>query len=93
MFWPAYLSISPDGKVESWQSIVSDWKPDPWASRFDIRELDIKVYCDMAIAVGLSEALPIGAKEDTKPTRFRWLNVWTKANDEWRLSATQFTRF
>jgi len=93
MSWPGYLAVDPDGKVTTRATILDQWSAAGWASRFDVKELDIKVYCDMAIAVGLSEALPLGAAEGTKPVHFRWLNVWTKSNDEWRLSATQFTRF
>ncbi len=93
MFSPGYLVVGPDGKVTTRETILGQWSAAAWASRFDVKELDIKVYCDIAIAVGLSEALPLGADEATKPVHFRWLNVWTKASNEWRLSATQFTRF
>jgi len=92
MFWPDYLAVAQDGTVSTRESILRTWNPTPWASRFDIQELDIKVYCDMALVIGLSEAEPRGAPAGTKPTQFRWLNVWTQGNGEWRLSATQFTR-
>lgn len=93
MFWPGYLAVGQDGSLTTGAAILSKWDPAPWASSFDIKELDIKVHCDTAIAIGLSEALWIGAPEGAKPVHFRWLNVWTHSNDEWRLSATQFSRF
>ncbi len=93
MFWPDYVSVQPDGKVMTKQDMMAQWRPNPWASMFQIKELNIKVQCDTAIVVGLSEALWIGAPADAKPIHFRWLNVWTRANGEWRMSASQFTRF
>jgi len=93
MFWPEYVSIGPDGSVTPLDEILSAWKPAPWAAYFRIKELSIRASCGMAIAIGLSEAQAIGAPETAKPGQFRWLNVWTLANGEWRLSATQYTRF
>jgi hypothetical protein len=96
MFAPGYVSVSPDGSVASQEDILRnyvDGKSKPWTSRFDVKELNIKVYCDMAIVVGLAEAYRIGAQEGAKPTHFRWLNIWTHLKGEWRLSATQFARF
>jgi hypothetical protein len=91
--WPGYVSVGPDGVVMTRDAIFADFKEVPWASTFDVRELDIQVRCDMAVAVGRSEALWIGAPANTRPINFRWLNVWTQSGGEWRLSATQFTRF
>ena len=93
MFGPGYVSLAPDGKVTKRDAILASWNAQPWASRFDITELDIRVYCDTAIAVGLSEAEPLKAPTATKPTHFRWLNVWSKIGDDWTLSATSYTRF
>lgn len=83
----------PGWQVTTRETILREWSEVAWASRFDVKELNVHVHCDMAIAVGLSQAFPLGADATTKPVHFRWLNVWTKTNNEWRLIATQFTRF
>lgn len=93
MFWPDYVTVAQDGTVTPRESILRDWKPTPWASRFEIKQLDIRVYCDTAVVVGLSEAEALGAPTGTNRVRFRWLNVWTESKGEWRLSATHFARF
>ncbi len=93
MFGPGYVAVGQDGSVRTRDVLLANWRSQPWASRFDIKELEIQVYCDMATAVGLAEALPIGASEGTKPAHFRWLNVWTQEDGVWRLAATQFALF
>lgn len=96
MFAPGYVSVGQNGAITTREGILKNYpggKMEPWATRFEVKDLDVKVYCDMATAIGLAEALWKGAKADAKPLHFRWLNVWTRSNGKWRISATQFTRF
>jgi ketosteroid isomerase-like protein len=95
-FAPTWVSVGPDGKVAGADSVFAsfvDGRSRPWASRFDLVELDIRVYGVVAVVIGLAEAEGIGAPAGTKPTRFRYLNVWRKVNGRWLYSEQQFTRF
>jgi ketosteroid isomerase-like protein len=95
-FAPQWVSVGPDGKIAGADSVFAsfvDGRSRPWASRFDLVELDIRVYGVVAVVIGLAEAEGIGAPAGTKPTRFRYLNVWRKVNGRWLYSEQQFTRF
>ena len=95
-FAPKWVSVGPDGKVAGVDTVFEsfvDGRSRPWASRFDLVELDIRVYGTAAVVIGLAEAEGLGAPAGTKPTRFRYLNVWRKVNGRWLYSEQQFTRF
>jgi len=63
----------------------------PWATRLDIKDLQIQVYCDMAIAVGMSEALwRCSGGNETYP---RPLAQRVDPVGERLARRTQFTRF
>jgi hypothetical protein len=96
MFAPDYVATGPDGSVTTREAMLQKYtggRLAPWASRFDIQDLNIRIYCDTAVVAGLSEALWKGAPQSAKPLHFRWLNVWTRTNGEWRLGASQSVKF
>jgi hypothetical protein len=97
-FAPEWVSVQPSGSSSDLETVLSGFRNGrsvPWAGRFDITNLDVRVYCDTALAVGRAEAYQVGASSaDARPAaRFRWLNVWRKSNGRWVLTANQFTRF
>ena len=95
MFAASFVSFGPDGALKSRDDILKtyvDGKMAPWASAFIIKELQIKVYCDTATVVGLSEVTAKSAPPDAAPVHFRWLNVWAKPDGFWQIVATEFTR-
>ncbi len=95
-FAPTFVSVGPDGNVAGLDSVLTGFaggRLKPWAKRFDLVELDIRVYGAVAIVIGLAEAEWIGAPDGTKPIRFRFLNVWRKVGGRWLYSEQQFTRF
>lgn len=96
LFAPGYVSVAPDGSVSQRDKVMTAFaggRSVPWAQRFDVTELDVKVYCDAAIAVGLSEVEAKTSTGEIRNAHFRWLNVWTRSAQGWRLSATQFARY
>lgn len=95
-FAPSWVSVGPDGSVSGVEPVFEGFvngRSKPWASRFDLVELDIRVYCDAAVVIGLAEAEGIGAKPGARIVRFRFLNVWRKVDGRWLYSEQQFTRF
>jgi hypothetical protein len=94
MFSKSFVSFGPDGAVKTRDDILKTYvggKMAPWAASFTIKELDVKVYCDSATVVGLSEVVSLRAKPEAPPVRFRWLNVWAKPDGFWQIVASQFT--
>jgi hypothetical protein len=94
MFAQSFVSYGPDGAIKTRADVLKtyvDGKFQPWASSFEIKELEVKVYCDTATVVGLSEVRPKGAPPAAKAIRFRWLNVWAKPEGFWQIVASQFT--
>lgn len=97
-FAPEWLSAQPDGTDSGLETVFGAFqngRSAPWAGRFEITDLDIRVYCDVAIAFGRADAYRPGAAVDqAQPDiRFRWLNVWRKAEGRWVYAANQFTRY
>lgn len=91
-FAPTWVSVGPDGAVNGVETVFSafvDGRSRPWATRFELLELDIRVYCDTAIVIGLAEAQ--GATPQ-QVARFRYLNVWRKVDGRWLYSEQQFAR-
>lgn len=91
-FAPTWVSVGPDGVVKGLDTVFEafvDGRSRPWATRFDLLELDVRVYCDTAIVIGLAEAH--GASPG-QVARFRYLNVWRKVDGRWLYSEQQFTR-
>lgn len=97
-FAPEWISVSPDGTASDLTAVLAGFENDrsrPWAGRFDILDLDIRVYCDIAVVVGKAAAYRIGASgsEDLPAVHFRWLNFWRKLDDRWINVANQFARY
>lgn len=95
-FTANWVSVGPDGSVAGVDAVLSSFvegRSRPWAARFDLLELDIRVYGSVAVVIGLAEAEGIAAPAGTRPTRFRYLNVWRKVDGRWLYSEQQFTRF
>lgn len=97
-FAPEWISVGPDGTDGAIATVLDGFengRSQPWAGRFDILDLDIRVYCDVAVVVGRAAAYRIGASgpEDSPAVHFRWLNVWRKQDGRWVYAANQFTRY
>lgn len=97
-FAPEWVSVQPTGAVSDLDAVLSSFpngQSVPWAGRFDLTNLDIRVYCDMAVVIGQAEAWRPGATaEGSAPAvRFRFLNVWRKVDGRWLYAANQFTRY
>lgn len=96
MFAPEFVSVGKDGAVKTRAEILEayrDGRRAPWASAFALKSVVVKVYGDAATVVGAAEAIPLNAPAAMPPLRFRYLNVWTRTDGDWRLSATQFTTY
>jgi hypothetical protein len=97
-FAPEWTSVGPDGSDGDLSSVLNAFdngRSRPWAGRFEILDLDIRVYCDTAVVVGRAAAYRIGAsgQEDAPAAHFRWLNVWRKEQGRWVYVANQFARY
>lgn len=95
MLSPEYFAISPDGAVTTRPDILKTYvggKRPGWATSFEIKSLDIRVYCDTAVVTGLADAMGQDANGAARKAQFRWLNVWHQADGDWRLVASQFAR-
>ena len=95
-FAPEWFSVQPDGSVTQLDAVLAtfqDGHSRPRAGRFDLVELDVRVYCDMALVVGLAEARAPGGSETSPVLRFRYLNVWRKHDGRWLYAGQQHTRF
>jgi hypothetical protein len=97
-FAPEWISVGPDGAHSDLAAVLDGFengRSRPWAGRFDILDLDIRVYCDSAIVVGKAAAYRIGASgpNDAPAVHFRWLNVWRKQDGRWLYVANQFARY
>lgn len=96
-FAPEWTSVQPNGSVMRLDAVLSQFpngRSQPWASRFELPELDVRVYCDVAVVVGVGEAwAPDAAANATPAVRFRFTNVWRKQDGRWLYAANQFTRY
>lgn len=96
-FAPEWASVQPNGEVSDVDAVLSAFKDDrsvPWAGRFDLSDLDIRVYCDTAVVIGRGEAWAPGAPAEVPPAvKFRFLNVWRKEGGRWLYAANQFVRY
>lgn len=93
-----WVSVQPNGTVMKLDGVWAGFKEGrsmPWAGRFDVTELEVRVYCDTAIAIGKADVYRIGdTGSDAKPAmHLRWLNVWRKVGNLWLYAANQFARF
>lgn len=97
-FAPEWTSVQPNGTNTNLDAVLNTFQNGrsiPWAGRFDITNLDIRVYCDTAVVIGSADAYRIGASGDgAQPAvHFRWLNVWRKVNGHWVYAANEYTRY
>lgn len=91
-FAPSWVSVGPDGAVRGVDQVFAtfvDGRSRPWATSFELIELDVRVYCDMAVVIGVAEARG-SAPEQT--ARFRYLNIWRKVDGRWLYSEQQYVR-
>lgn len=91
-FAPTWVAVGPDGVVRGVEEVFAsfvDGRSRPWATSFDLLELDVRVYCDMAVVIGLAEAR---GSQPGQAVRFRYLNVWRKIAGQWRYSEQQYVR-
>jgi len=95
-FAPEWVSVQPDGSQVGLDKVFSSFEnghSSPWAARFDLTALDIRVYCDMAIVIGTAEASAKGDKQPPRTIHFRYVNIWRKSAAGWLYTAQQYTRF
>ena len=97
-FAPDWISIGPNGNTTGLDTVLSGFengRSRPWAGRFEVLDLEIRVYCDVAVVIGRAAAYPIGAADTERApaAHFRWLNVWRKEGGRWVYAANQFTRY
>lgn len=91
-FAPTWVAVGPDGSVRGVEEVFAsfvDGRSQPWAASFELLELDVRVYCDMAVVIGLAEAR---GSQPGQAARFRYLNVWRKIAGQWRYSEQQYVR-
>jgi Domain of unknown function (DUF4440) len=90
-----FVSIQPGGGVSDLAAVMSTFsngRSPGWARRFDLTELDVRIFnCEFALVIGTAEAHPLAAAADAPPWRVRFLNVWRKEGGRWRYWANQFT--
>ncbi len=94
-FAPEWVSVQPDGSVTPLAQVFDRFpngRSQAWAASFTLTELDIRVYCDVAIVIGLGEAQVRGAAQNAAPLKFRFLNVWRRQDGRWLYAANQFVR-
>lgn len=95
-FAPEWVSVQPDGALFHAQDVLSRFvngRSFGWADRFDLLQLDVRVYCDVAVVVGLAEAHARGAPQSAPSMHFRYTNVWRKVGRRWSNVANQYTRY
>jgi ketosteroid isomerase-like protein len=95
-FAPEWVSLQMDGSVMKLDKVFEGFKngrSQPWAQSFKLTELDVRVYCDTAIVIGLAEAQAKGPPDKAPTGKFRFLNVWRKQDGTWLYAANQFARF
>ncbi len=96
-FAPEWASVQPNGETSDLDAVLAgfkDGKSVPWAARFELPELDIRVYCDAAVVIGRGQAWAPGAPAGAAPAvKFRFLNVWRKEGGRWLYAANQFVRY
>ncbi len=94
-FAPEWVSVQQNGSVTTLGNVLAafvDGRVQGWAAAFTLVELDIRVYCDSAVVIGLAEARPVGAPPSASPARMRFLNMWRKQDGRWLYAANQWTR-
>lgn len=94
-FAPEWVSLQPDGSVTKVDAVLARFQNGrsvAWAQSFELNELDVRVFCDTAVVVGLARARPLGAS-GTKVINLRYANIWRKRNGRWLYTANQFDRF
>lgn len=92
-FAPEWFSVQLDGSRVDLATVLArfqDGRMPGWARRFDLPRLDIRIYCDMAIAVGDAEIEPRNMPADAEPMRFRYMNIWRRAEGGWLYTAQLF---
>ncbi len=95
-FAPDFVSIQPDGSVTRLDKVLTafaDGRNAGFARSFDITELEIRVYgCNAAIVIGAADIRARAAPPDAPAWRVRFLNIWRRDGERWRLTANQFAR-
>jgi ketosteroid isomerase-like protein len=91
MYAESFTHVHATGKVDGRDSrIVSLLAGEPVIETASAHELSVRIHGpDMAIVSGRS---PILNAQDGKSYDFRWMQVMTRVQGEWRLAASQATR-
>jgi hypothetical protein len=95
-FAPEWVSVQMDGSVMKVDKVFEGFRngrSQPWAQSFKLVELDVRIYCDTAVVIGLAEAQAKGPPDKAPKGRFRFLNVWRKQDGAWLYAANQLQRF
>ena len=94
-FAPEWVSLQPDGSTTKLDTVLSGFKNGrsvAWARSFVLDELDIRVFCDTAVVIGIARARPLGAPE-ARVIHLRYVNLWRRRDGRWVYTANQFVRF
>ncbi len=91
MYADSFTHVHGSGQVDGRDSrIVSLLAGEPVIETASAHELSVRIHGpDMAIVSGRS---PILNKQDGKSYDFRWMQVMTRVQGEWRIAASQATR-
>jgi Protein of unknown function (DUF1579)/Domain of unknown function (DUF4440) len=93
-FSPDWRGRQPDGSVMTLPDVLARFRNGrsiPWASRFEITRLTVRVYCDVAHVVGWATAHPLGAPSTLPPLQFHYTNVWRRDGSTWRYADHRHT--
>ena len=94
-FAPEWVSVQPDGSVTKVEQVLAGFRNGrsvAWARSFALDQLDMRVFCDTAVVVGLARARPLGAPA-TRIIQLRYVNVGQRRDGRWLYTANQFERF
>jgi hypothetical protein len=90
-FAPEFQSVQPNGAVQTIDQVLGEFahgRTSPWAARYDIVEIDVRVYgCAAASVVGVALVQPRSA---ATPMRWRFTDTWRKENGAWLYARNQY---
>lgn len=90
LFAPEFQTVQPNGVVQRLDEVLGEFvngRTAPWATRYEIVEMDVRVYnCAAASVVGVAEVQPRGGPA----MRWRFTDTWRKENGAWLFARSQY---